>query len=161
MKKALFPGTFDPPTKGHEDIINRSLNVCDKLFIGIAINPSRIQTVFSIDERIKMLKIITQHDERIEIVAFNDLVVDFAKKNNIDFLIRGLRAFSDFEYEFRMALANRHIGGLETYFLMADETLTHISSSLVRELTLFNRLPKGFIPDSIEESVYQKLIKRP
>jgi pantetheine-phosphate adenylyltransferase len=160
MKKALYSGSFDPPTKGHEDIINRSLIICDKLIIGIAVNPSKTKTFFTIDERIEMLKIMTEHNDRIEIVTINDLLVDFAKKNNIDFLIRGLRAFSDFEYEFRMALANRHIGSIETFFLMTDEKLAHISSTLIKDLALFKKLPKGFVPDSIEELVYQKLVKR-
>ena len=134
MKKALFPGTFDPPTLGHIDIIRRSASICDKLYVGIAVNSFKTDALFSIEEKEAMLKKICKPYPHTEVVHFSCLVIEFAKQNQIDYLIRGLRAFSDFEYEFRMALANRHLSGIETVFLMADERVAHISSTLIREL---------------------------
>lgn len=157
MKKALFPGTFDPPTLGHIDIIRRSLSICDQLFIGLAINKAKGETLFSAEEKLEMLKKITHPFPQVKVVSFSTLVVDFAKEHKIDFLIRGLRAFSDFEYEFRMALANRHLSGIETVFLMADERTAHISSTLIRELGRFKSRLHEFVPPEIEEQVFQRI----
>ncbi len=158
MKRALFPGTFDPPTLGHLDIIERAMKICDELVIGIAVNYSKgEQHLFSLEEKIAMLKKVTAHIPNVKIVHFSQLVVDFAKENEINFIIRGLRAFSDFEYEFRMALANRKMGGVETTFLMADEKHGHISSSLIRELGHYGSRFHEFVPHVIEEQVYKKL----
>lgn len=159
MKIALFPGSFDPPTVGHLDIIKRALKVSDKLIIAVAENIRKKQSLFSISERLDLLKKITKDFDNIEIIDFSELVVDFAKKNNVSFIVRGLRAFSDFEYEFRMALANRKIGGVETLFLMADSNLAHVSSTYIKELAHFNRHLKDFIPDEIEPFVFDRLVK--
>jgi len=157
MKSALFPGTFDPPTLGHLDIIERAAKICDHLVIGVGANLSKKEKkLFTPEEKIEMLKIITNHLSHIEIVSFSGLVVDFAKEKKIHFLIRGLRAFSDFEYEFSMALANRKISGIETVFLMADARHAHISSSLIRELGGYHSHLHEFIPSSIEDKVYKR-----
>lgn len=158
MKKALFPGTFDPPTLGHMDVIERAKHVCDKLYIGIAVNAYKVpQQLFSTEEKMQMLEEITKKYAYVEVVSFSGLVVDYAKKTHIDFILRGLRAFSDFEYEFRMALANKKIGGIETVFLMADERFGHISSTLIRELALYKTRLHAFIPEPIEEKIFQRL----
>jgi pantetheine-phosphate adenylyltransferase len=157
MKKALFPGTFDPPTLGHIDIIKRSASICDKLYVGIAINPSKSNVLFTVQEKEAMLKKICRPYPHVEVIHFSSLVVEFAKQNQIDYLIRGLRAFSDFEYEFRMALANRHLSGIETVFLMADERVAHISSTLIRELGRYKSRLLEFVPAEIEEQVFQKV----
>lgn len=156
MKRALFPGTFDPPSLGHVDIIQRASKLCDKLYVGVAINPAKIST-FSAEERVSMLKKITRRISNVEVVSFSSLVVHYAKKNKIDYLIRSLRAFSDFEFEFRNALANRRLSGLETLFLMADEKHAHLSSTLIREIALFHTRLHDFVPASIETEIYRRL----
>jgi pantetheine-phosphate adenylyltransferase len=157
MKKALFPGTFDPPTLGHIDIIKRSASICDKLYVGIAVNSSKSDALFTAQEKEAMLKKICKPYPHAEVVHFSSLVVEFAKQNQMDYLIRGLRAFSDFEYEFRMALANRHLSGIETVFLMADERVAHISSTLIRELGRYKSRLLEFVPAEIEEQVFLKV----
>lgn len=155
MKSALFPGTFDPPSFGHLDIIKKACQFCDQLIIGIAHKPGK-KEVFSVEERKEMLQLITSPFPNVEIENFHGLAVDFAKKKNALLLIRGLRAFSDFEVEFQMALANRRISGLETLFLMADEHHTHISSSLIREIAYFQGPLSDFVPPEIESLIRKK-----
>ena len=164
MKRALFPGTFDPPTLGHVDIIKRSSSICDKLYVGIAVNSAKTEGLFSTEEKIEMLKTVCAPYPHVEVACFNSLVVEFAKQHQIDFLIRGLRAFSDFEYEFRMALTNRHLSGIETLFLMAEGQVAHISSTLIRELGHYQSRLHDFIPREIEDQVFQRVsqsLKRP
>jgi pantetheine-phosphate adenylyltransferase len=156
MKTALFPGTFDPPTLGHVDLIRRSQQICNKLYVGIAVNSAKPSDLFSIEERLSMLKVICKPYSHVEVTTFSTLVVEFAKKNNVDFLLRGLRAFSDFEYEARMALANRCLSGIETVFLMADEKVGHISSTLIRELGRFKSRLHDFVPAQIEAQVFER-----
>jgi pantetheine-phosphate adenylyltransferase len=157
MRKALFPGTFDPPTLGHLDLIRRSASICDKLYVGVAINTSKPHDLFTVQEKESMLKTICKSYPHVEVVRFSTLAVDFAKQHQIDFLLRGLRAFSDFENEFRMALANRKLSGIETVFLMADERVGHISSTLIRELGHFKCRLHDFVPAEIEEQIFQRL----
>lgn len=157
MKKALFPGSFDPPTLGHVDILKRSAFVCDKLYVGIAVNSTKRQDLFTPEEKIQMLKTIARPFPHVEVVSFTGLVVEYAKQHKIDFLLRGLRAFSDFEYEFRMALTNRMISGIETIFLMSDERTTHISSTLIRELARYKSRLHQFVPEEIEDQVFNRL----
>jgi pantetheine-phosphate adenylyltransferase len=149
---AIFPGTFDPPTLGHLDIIQKAGPICDHLIIAIAVKPDKKQ-LFSVEERIEMLKRIAP---KAEIISFHGLVVDLAKEKKALFLIRGLRTFSDFEYEFQMAQANRKLSGIETLFLMADDRHTQISSSLIREIAHFNGPLKGFVPEEIESLIRRK-----
>jgi len=154
MKKALFPGTFDPPSLGHLDVIKRGVSICDKLYVGVTTNLAKKKSsLFSTDEKVHMLKAITQDLPQVHVVSFDTLVIEFAKENSIDFLIRGLRAFSDFEYEFRMALANRRMSGIETLFLMPDERVAHISSSLIREIGRYHSSLLDFVPKEIEQVV--------
>ena len=161
MKQALFPGTFDPPTLGHLDLIKRSEAICDKLVIGIACNGLKKEpSSFSIEEKVEMLKAITKDLSFVEIKVIDGLVATFAKQNNIDFLLRGLRAFSDYEYEYRMALTNKTLSGVETVFFLASEKTSHISSSLIRELCFNNSRLLEFVPPSIEEFVFQRLLRK-
>ena len=148
----IFPGTFDPPTLGHLDIIQKGMQICDHLIIAIAVKPDKKQ-LFSVEERMEMLKRIAQ---KVEIVSFHGLVVDLAREKKASFLIRGLRTFSDFEYEFQMAQANRKLSGIETLFLMADDRHTQISSSLIREIAHFKGSLKGFVPEEIESLIRRK-----
>jgi len=156
MKTALFPGTFDPPSSGHLDIIQRASRMCDKLHVGIATNMSK-SSLFTAEERKELLKTITKDIPHIEIFAFDGLVVDYAKKKKAEVIVRGVRAFSDFEYEFRMALANRKMSGIETLFLMADERHFHIHSTMIREIGALGGPLKDFVPKSIESKVRKRI----
>lgn len=160
MKTAFFTGTFDPPTLGHLDIIERSQSLCDKLYVGIGINSAKENTLFSTEERKAMLVKICKRYPHIEVVAFEGLAAEFAKQHQVNFFIRGLRAFSDFEYESDMALANRKLSGTDTVFLMADERVGHIRSTLIRELGKFRSRLHDFIPSEIEDEVFKKLSKQ-
>jgi pantetheine-phosphate adenylyltransferase len=156
MKRiAIFPGTFDPPSKGHLNIIQRSLSLCDHLIVAIGHKPDK-KHLFTIDERISMFKLIAPN---VEVISFHGLVVDLAKEKKASFLIRGLRAFSDFELEFQMALANRSLSGIETLFLTSDQNHIQISSTLIREIAHFGGQLSQFVPRELESLIYNKLNK--
>jgi pantetheine-phosphate adenylyltransferase len=134
---AIYPGSFDPPTRGHEDLIRRSLLLTDRLIVAVAVNPAK-QPLFTPEERLAMLRATTGGDPRIEFVAFEGLLAQFAQRVGASVVVRGLRAVSDFEYEFQMALMNRQLHpALETVFLVPALDLTYLSSSLVREVARF------------------------
>ena len=150
MKKMLLTGTFDPPTMGHLDIIRRGANLCDKLVVGIAININkRSQPFLTIEQRTDLLKKMTQDIPNVEVISFEGLVVDFAKKNGIDGLLRGLRPSADPDYEFQMASANRKMIGIETLFLLSDEKYSHISSTLIREIASYGHSVEAFVPQEV------------
>ncbi len=134
---AIYAGTFDPVTRGHEDLIRRSLSFVDRLIVAVALNVSK-QPLFTVDERVDFLKATAGSDARVEVREFPGLLVDFARDNGATLLIRGLRAVSDFEYEYQMALMNRHLApSLETVFMVPSLETTYISASLVREVARF------------------------
>jgi pantetheine-phosphate adenylyltransferase len=138
MRIGLYAGSFDPVTRGHEDVIRRSLSFVDRLVVAVATNVAK-QPLFSIDERKQMIALSLNGDDRIEVHEFDGLLVDFAREVGATISIRGLRAVSDFEYEYQMALMNRHLmPQLETLFMVPSLDLTFISSSLVREVARFN-----------------------
>ena len=137
MRIALYAGSFDPITKGHEDLMSRSLSFVDKLVVAVARNAQKTPT-FTVDERVALIKAAMSGEKRIEVHSFDGLLVDFAREVNATLLIRGLRAVSDFEYEYQMALMNRHLApGLETVFMVPSLETTYISASLVREVARF------------------------
>jgi pantetheine-phosphate adenylyltransferase len=138
MKRtAIYPGSFDPPTKGHEDLIRRSLALADQVIVAVAVNPSK-QPLFPVTERIAMLRATVGDDPRVTFESFDGLLAEFARKVGASVVVRGLRAVSDFEYEFQMALMNRQLHpSLETVFLVPALDLTYLSSSLVREVARF------------------------
>jgi pantetheine-phosphate adenylyltransferase len=130
---AVYPGSFDPITRGHEDLVRRSLVFADRVIIAVAVNATK-QPLFSVEERLALIKQAIAHPA-IEVQSFEGLLVDFAKRVGASLLVRGLRAVSDFEYEFQMALMNRHLAPtLETVFLVPAFDLTYLSSSMVREV---------------------------
>ncbi|HEU5218836.1 MAG TPA: pantetheine-phosphate adenylyltransferase [Gemmatimonadales bacterium] len=134
---ALYPGSFDPPTRGHEDLIRRSLLLADRVIVAVAINAAK-QPLFSPAERLEMLRLTVGNDPRITCESFEGLVADYARTVGAAILVRGLRAVGDFEYEFQMALMNRQLHpGLETVFLVPAQGLSYISSSLVREVARY------------------------
>lgn len=152
MRIGIFPGSFDPVTNGHIDIINRALKVCDKLYVAVAINSEK-KPFLKVDDRVYCLKQICS-DQKIEVVSFNGLLSDFCKKNNISLIIRGLRNTADYEYETRMAVINSHLNkDVETVFFNTKPELAYISSSAVRELIYFS----GDVSDMIPEPVLAKI----
>lgn len=134
---AIYPGSFDPPTKGHEDLVRRSLALADRLIVAVAVNALK-QPLFSVEERLDMLRAAIGDDSRVSFQSFDGLLAEFAKRVGASVIVRGLRAVSDFEYEFQMALMNRQLHpSLETVFLVPAVDLTYLSSSLVREVAKF------------------------
>lgn len=136
-KTALYAGSFDPITNGHADLIKRSLGFVDRLIVGVAINVSK-QPLFTETERVALIRAALDDDPRVEVRAFRGLVVDFAKESGAKVILRGLRAVADFEYEYQMALMNRHLApALETMFMVPSLEVSYLSSSLVREVARF------------------------
>jgi pantetheine-phosphate adenylyltransferase len=156
MKRiAVYPGSFDPITKGHEDLIQRSLEFVDQLIVAVAVNVSK-QPLFSLDERVALIKQAVP-DNRVEVQSFEGLLAEFAKKVGASVIIRGLRAVSDFEYEFQMALMNRNLAPkIETVFLVPAFDLTFVSSSLVREVARFG----GDVSQLVDRTVQQALKRK-
>jgi pantetheine-phosphate adenylyltransferase len=150
---ALYPGSFDPPTRGHEDLIRRSLAVADRVVVAIAVNSSK-QPLFTTGDRLAMLRSTLGEDPRIEFASFEGLVADYAARIGASILVRGLRAVGDFEYEFQMALMNRQLTpGLETVFLVPGQGLSYISSSLVREVARYG----GDVSELVHPTVVEAL----
>ncbi len=152
MKRALFAGTFDPPTLGHLDLIERASKLCDELLIGIAVNPAK-KPIFSLEQRQEMLQDLTSH---AKIVSFTGLVIEYAKQHQISFLIRGLRSPAELDRELQLATMNKQLSGIETVFLPSNPIYAHISSSLIRELVFNHVRLHQLVPASIEEQVFQK-----
>lgn len=154
---ALFPASFDPPTNGHIDLIERSQQVFDEVVVAVAINLGKTGT-FSFEERLEMLKVVTANMEGVRVEGFSGLVVEHAKAMGATVIIRGLRAMSDFEYEFEMALMNRHIEpDLETVFMMSRQEYLYVSSSRLKELVRFGANVDEFVPPEIAKRLKEKL----
>jgi len=155
-RTGVYPGSFDPLTKGHEDLIHRSLGFLDKLVVAVAVNVGK-QPLFSLDERVAMIRETVQ-DPKVDVQSFDGLLVDFARKIGATVIVRGLRAVSDFEYEFQMALMNRHLAPkLETIFLVPAFDLTYLSSSLVREVARFGGDVSGLVHPVVQAALRKKL----
>lgn len=156
-KTAICAGSFDPPTFGHINIIERALNVFDKIIIAIAKNDSK-SALFNFDERQDMLKNVLQNNERIEIVHFDGLLVDYAQKRGVNTLVRGIRSVADYEYELQMSLANRMLSNkIDTIFMMTEGKYSHISSSIIKQVVKLGGSGKEMIPDYVEQKLIQKL----
>jgi pantetheine-phosphate adenylyltransferase len=154
---AIYAGSFDPITRGHEDLIVRSLEFVDRLVVAVATNVSK-QPLFSLEERVELIRDATGHDPRIDVRRFDGLLVDFARDVGASLLIRGLRAMSDFEYEFQMALMNRHLSPrLETVFMIPSLDTTYISSSLVREVARYGAAVHDLVHPAVAEALAAKL----
>ena len=153
---ALYPGSFDPPTKGHEDLVRRSLALADQVIVAIARNSAK-QPLFTVDERLGLLREAVGGDERISIQSFDGLLAEFAKRVGASVIVRGLRAVSDFEYEFQMALMNRRLHpSLETVFLVPAVDLTYLSSSLVREVARYGGDVSGLVHPAVAAALAGK-----
>jgi pantetheine-phosphate adenylyltransferase len=150
---AIYPGSFDPPTRGHEDLIRRALALADHLIVAVAINPNKAP-LFSVEDRLRLLKIAAAGDPRVELASFAGLLAEFARQRNATMVVRGLRAVSDFEYEFQRALMNRKLNDqLETVFLVPAVDLTYLSSSLVREVARFGGPLDGLVSPAVAEAL--------
>lgn len=155
--KVMYPGTFDPITNGHIDIINRAVKVFDEVIVAVVRTSSK-ETLFSVDERIELVKKAIGNDVRVSVEPFDGLVVEFAQEKGVRTLLRGLRMISDFEYEFQMALTNRKINNsMETMFLMPREDYSYISSRLVKETFSLGADISHFAPPDIINALKKKL----
>lgn len=155
-KTALYAGSFDPITNGHADLIKRSLQFVDRLVVGVAVNVSK-QPLFDEAERVALIRAAVEGDPRVEVKAFRGLVVNFAREAGCTVILRGLRAVADFEYEYQMALMNRHLApALETMFMVPSLEVSYLSSSLVREVARFGGDIEKLVHPAVAEALRQK-----
>lgn len=145
---ALFPGSFDPFTKGHDDIVRRALTLVDKIIIGIGINENK-RTMFTPEERLSMIKTLYKDNSHVNVQCYKGLTVDFAKEVQATCLLRSLRSVKDYEYELSIAEVNKELSGIETLILFTNPQLAHISSSMVRELIHFGKDVQAFLPKGL------------
>lgn len=156
MREAIYPGSFDPVTKGHLDIIERTLEIVEHLTVAVLENP-RKQALFSIEERVEMLNLVTARYNNVKVDYFIGLLIDYASQKKTRIIIKGLRAITDFEFEFQMALINRKLNPqIETLFMMTNSKYAYLSSSIVKEIASFGGDIKEFIPPEIFDIVFGK-----
>ena len=160
---AIYPGTFDPLTLGHLDILRRAATVCDELIVGVAENTGK-NPLFTVEERIKLVQQVIENEFKndvsanIKVMGFNNLLVEFAHEQGASMIIRGLRAVSDFEYEFQMASANKRLHhSIETLFLMAAEQQHFVASRLVKEVAQYGGEIRSFVPEIVANAIAEKL----
>lgn len=158
MRIAVYPGSFDPVTNGHLDIIRRASRIYDRLIVGVLNNPNKKMPMFSVEERIEMIRAVTEDIDNVDVDSFTGLLVDFAKTKGAQVIVKGLRTVADFEYEFQMALLNKALNPeYETVFLMTDTKYSYISSSMVKELAGFKGDLTGFVPEEVKERIKEKI----
>ena len=156
MKKALYPGTFDPITNGHLDLVERALALFDGLLIAVAENPQK-KPLFTLGERTELLKKVLSNRQQVEIISFGGLTAQLAKEKGVTAIVRGLRAVSDFEYEFQIALMNRRLAPeVETVFLMPSEKYTYLSSTVIKDVFSHNGDIAGLVPPAVLDALKNK-----
>ena len=156
---AVYPGSFDPLTNGHVDIIERGARLFDRIIVALLVNAEK-SPLFSVDERLDIARTVFKHLPNVEVDTFNGLLVDYVEHRRAQVIVRGLRAVSDFEFEFQMALMNRRLTGkIETVFMMPAEQYSYISSRLIKEVFALGGRVHGLVPDSVEERLRQKVKK--
>jgi pantetheine-phosphate adenylyltransferase, bacterial len=157
MAKAIYPGSFDPITLGHLDLIKRSSMVFDEVIVCILNNASKKCPLFSIEERVKMLGDVTAEFSNVKVASSEGLLVDFARENGVNFIVRGLRGTTDFDFELQMAQANKTISSdIETVFLATDPRYSFISSSMVKEFASYGKSVSGFVPEQVLRQIEGK-----
>ena len=153
---AVYPGTFDPLTNGHVDIIQRGAALFDRIVVAILINPTK-SPLFTVEERVEMARAVFKSHPSVEVDTFEGLLVDYARRRQASVIVRGLRAISDFEGEMQMALMNRHLSStIETILMMPDESYTYLSSRLVKEVFVLGGSVQGLVPDLVEARLAEK-----
>ncbi|WP_405225738.1 pantetheine-phosphate adenylyltransferase [Lentisalinibacter sediminis] len=153
---AMYPGTFDPVTRGHEDLVRRASRIFDRIVVAIAANPGK-QPMFDLNERVALAEAVLADIPGIEVMGYQGLTIDFARQHDLGAIIRGLRAVSDFEYEFQLANMNRHLTDeVETVFLTPTERYTYISSSLVREIAMLGGDVGEFVSPLVEKALLER-----
>ncbi len=156
---AIYPGSFDPITKGHEDLVGRTLQFCEKVVVAVGHRATQAKEgLFDIDERVAMIEAVFADEPRVEVAAFTGLLVDYAAERDINLIVRGLRAVSDFEYEFQMALMNRDLDpAIETLFLAPDARYSYLSASLVREIASLGGDVSAYVSPLVKDRLLEKL----
>jgi pantetheine-phosphate adenylyltransferase len=154
---ALYPGSFDPPTNGHLSIIHRGLKMFDGLIVAVLMNPAKDGALFTVDERVELLRGLVDGDKRVQVKTFSGLLVKFAAEEGVNTVLRGLRAVSDFEYEFQMANMNRKLSPeLETLFMMTGEDYFYISSRFVRDVARLGGDVSGLVPPNVQKALKKR-----
>jgi len=158
VTRAIYPGSFDPLTNGHIDIIERSVRLFDEVVVAILTNPQK-SALFSVDERLDVMReILKPRFKNVKLDVFNGLLVDYAKKSNAQVIVRGIRAVADYEYEFQMGLMNRRLAPeIETVFMLPAESYSYLSSRLVKEIVQLGGSVKGLVPELVEQRLLHKL----
>jgi len=157
MRKAVYPGSFDPITNGHLDIIKRSSEIFDKVIVSVVNNPNK-NPMFNLEKRVEMIRRATEDIDNIEIDCFSGLLIEYVKEKKVNVIVKGLRAVSDFEYEFQMALMNRKLNqNIETLFMMTNNQYSYLSSSLVKEVFKLGGCIEGLVPDIVIKEMKEKL----
>jgi len=156
LARAIYPGSFDPVTKGHLDIIKRSSKIMEQVTVAVLENPRKVAT-YNIEERVKMLMIVTDPYPNVKVDYYKGLLIDYAKNNNINIVIKGLRAMSDFEFEFQMALVNQKLSpSIETLFMMTNNKYSFLSSSIVKEIASLGGDIRSLVPPEVHEIIIGK-----
>ena len=157
---AVCPGSFDPPTEGHVNIVERGLKLFDKVVVAVAVNSSK-KAIFTAEERVSLLKEIFKNQPKVEVDSFADrLLVDYVRSKKAGAILRGLRTVQDYEYEFQMAIANKELAAdLETIFMVTEARYSHLSSTLIKEIVSLGGAGKGMVPSLVEKRLKEKLKK--
>ena len=155
MTTALCPGSFDPPTRGHVDVIMRTVSVFDEVVVAVIRNPSK-EPAFTAPERVEMLEEIFAQEPKVRVASFEGLLVDFARAQGVDVIVKGLRAVTDFEYELQMAQMNFHLSGMETAFVATSPEHGYLSSSLVKEVARFGGSVDALVPEQVAVRLKEK-----